>query len=151
MLQCLCPLSTSVFFLSASVHPHSVHLCCPLRHFMPSIVSPSLLCISCESYSFPSLSLSCFCCACLLSPSLFFLSFPLSHRLVVYWGQRKGIVYYCQHKRSHIQFLFMKKKLKMNDFSVFFTSHYFQLPMLPAVGQMNNINYQGDIHERIKW
>lgn len=152
LLQCLCTLSASVFFLSASVHPHSVHLCSPPPYPMLSLVSLSLLCISLVLLVTPFL-LS-FSHVPAVFVSVLFLSLPVfsffpppfpiffSQCLGVYWDQRKGIVYYCQYKRSHIyQFLFTEKKLKMNTFSVFLTSHYFQLPTFSAVGQMNNTNY----------
>lgn len=138
--QYLCTLSMSVFFLP--LHPCSIHLCSLPPHFMLSVVS---LCLPLVSFS---LSFRFLLCLSALSLSVFL--FPSLTVWLYIGGQRKGIVYYCQYKRSHIQFLIMKKMLKMNDFSVFLTSHYFQLPMLPAVGQMNNLNYQGDIHERIK-
>ena len=134
--------SVYVGVLSASLHPRSIHLCSLPPHFMLSVVS---LCLPLVSFS---LSFGFLLCLSALSLSVFL--FPSLTVWLYIGGQRKGIVYYCQYKRSHIQFLIMKKMLKMNDFSVFLTSHYFQLPMLPAVGHMNNLNYQGDIHERIK-
>lgn len=159
--MCLCRLCPhSVIHAAVSLHPVffgvlSLCLCAPtfcslvLSHPTSCcLLSHRLCCVSCESYSFPSL---CFRFSlCLPALSLFFSFFsPLSLSGCML-GSKKRNSLLLSVQRGHIQFLFMKKKLKMSDFSVFFTSHYFQLPMLPAVGQMNNINYQGDIHERIK-
>ena len=159
--MCLCRLSPHcVIHAALSLHPVffsvlSLCLCaptfCSLALSRPTsccLLSHRLCCVSCESYYFPSL---CFMFSlCLPAVSLFFLSIPLSHLSGCMLGSKKRNSLLLSVQRGHIQFLFIKKKLKMSDFSVFFTSHYFQLPMLPAVGQMNNINYQGDIQERIK-
>lgn len=146
MLQCLCTLSSSVFFLSASVHPHSVPLCSPTPLHAVCCLTVSAVCLVKATPFLLSVS-GLAVLACSLPVFSFFSPLSLSGCML---GSKKRNSLLLSVQRGHIQFLFMKKKLKMSDFSVFFTSHYFQLPMLPAVGQMNNINYQGDIHERIK-
>lgn len=144
--QYLCTLSTSVFFLPLCTHV--LFTCAPFRPTSCCLLSHCLCRVSPVKATF-LLSLSQVLALLVCSLPLCF-SFPLSHCLVVYWGsKRRNSLLLSVQKKSHSVFVY-EEKLKMNAFSVFLTSHYFQLPMLPAVGQMNNINYQGDIHERIK-
>lgn len=127
---------------------HILFSCALPPHFMLSVISPSLLCVLWKLLLSFSLFHVLAVLACCLPVFSFYSPLSLSGCML---GSKKRNSLLLSVQRGHIQFLFIKKKLKMSDFSVFFTSHYFQLPMLPAVGQMNNINYQGDIQERIKW
>lgn len=165
LLQYLCTLSASVFFLSTSVHPHSVHLCSPPPHPMLSLVSLSLLCISLVFLVTPFLLsfshvLAVFVSVLFLSLPVFSLvppPFPIffSQCLDVYSDQRKGIVYCCQYKRGHIYSVFVYGEkaedewfLCIFDLSLFPVAHIFSSG---ANEQHKLTTKQRDLHERIKW
>lgn len=129
LLRCSFSLPLCTTFVLCSPLPS----CCLLSHRLRCCVSCGKLLLSFSLVFQVSL--------CLPALSLFFSFFSLSHCLVVCWGQRKGIVTTVSTKEVTFSFVY-EEKAKDEWFFCIFTSHYFQLPMLPAVGQMNNINYK---------